>query len=540
MGDITALEAKVYDVRDFGAFGDGKAIDGSAINRAIDRAAAEGGGTVEIPSGTYLSYSIRLRSNITLWLAPGASIEAAEPSVDLSIGYDSPEPCAETDLYQDFGQSHYHDSLIWGEGLENVSIVGPGRIFGRGLSRGRDRRDLLPQERQTDPKERPDVALPSVAINHLKVLKPGPFGYPAVDPLPAGVGDKAIALKGCRHVILKGFTIYHGGHFCILATGVEDLAVEDVTIDTHRDGIDVNCCRNVRIANCSVNSPNDDGICLKSDYVLGRLVPTENVTITDCRVSGFDEGTMLDGSRQSREFVSGGPTGRIKCGTESNGGFRNIVISNCSFEHCRGLAIESTDGGDVQNVTVNNLVMRDIVNAPVFVRLGMRNRGPYAVPTASVRNIRISDLRATQVSGEQGIILAGNPGRPVEDVQLAHVFIEYKGGGTAAQAARIVPELINEYPDPTRLGLMPSYGLFARHVKNLRLDHVELRFRHPDRRPCLWLEDVKAVTLDELEASSLPGISIAVLKRVADLEVRLSPGIHDVTARGAIPDGALW
>ena len=131
-----AERAGVFTVRTFGAVGDGKSLDTSAINKAIDAAAAAGGGTVLFPAGSYLSYSIHLRSNVDLYLDQGSTIVAVDsPALGESGGYDPPEPNGWTD-YQDFGHSHWHNSLLWGEGIENIAIRGPGRIWGRGLSRG--------------------------------------------------------------------------------------------------------------------------------------------------------------------------------------------------------------------------------------------------------------------------------------------------------------------------------------------------------------------------------------------------------------------
>jgi len=100
---------------------------------------------------------------------------------------------------------------------------------------------------------------------------------------------------------------------------VQNWTCDGLKIDTNRDGIDFDCCQNVRVSNCTVNSPYDDGICPKASFGLGRVMPTENVTITNCQVSGFDEGTLLDGTRQNKEMKGRG-TGRIKLGTEANGG----------------------------------------------------------------------------------------------------------------------------------------------------------------------------------------------------------------------------
>ncbi len=289
----------MIDVRTLGVTGDGKTVDSPAINKAIDSMAASGGGTLFFPAGSYLCYSIRLKSNIAFYLDAGATIVAADSPAS-GEGYDLAEP-NEWNQYQDFGHSHWHNSLIWAEGMENISITGPGRIWGKGLSKG---------------------------------TGPGPR---AETP---GVGNKSISLKNCRNVVLRDFSMLHGGHFAILATGADNLTIDNLKIDTNRDGMDIDCCRNVRISNCYVNSPWDDAICLKSSYGLGSAKPTEFVTISDCYVSGcFEEGTLLDATyKRFGAGVQVPHTGRIKFGTEANGGFRNVTISNCVFEGCQGLA----------------------------------------------------------------------------------------------------------------------------------------------------------------------------------------------------------
>ncbi len=391
--------ATLYNVRDYGATGDGQSLDTEAINRTIAAAAAAGGGTVYFPAGTYASYSIHLQSNIALYLAAGSTILAADPpAAGTPGGYDAPEPNPGNDRYEDFGHSHWHNSLIWGDGLVNVAILGPGRIFGRGLSRGFGRKDLLPGE--------PRPPRPAFTRPAGPVADPG---YPNPrDTLPAGVGNKSIALKNCRNVILRDFTIYHGGHFGILATGTDNFTIDNLKIDTNRDGMDIDCCQEVRISNCTVNSPADDGICLKSSYGLGYARPCKNLTITGCQVSGFLEGTLLDGTRKVGQR---GGTGRIKFGTEGNGGFQNIAISNCVFDSCLGLALETVDGALLEDIAVSNLTMRNIVDAPIFLRLGARLRGPAeTTKVGALRRVSISNIVAHNVEYRSGILIVGLPG----------------------------------------------------------------------------------------------------------------------------------
>ena len=339
------LNAAVVDITAFGAKGDGKTQNREAINKAIETVAAGGGGTVEFPAGTLVTGSIRLRSNVTLHLDRGAVIEASSEA----SAYDAPEP-NQCDKFQDFGHSHFHNSLIWGEGLENIAITGGGRISGKGLARDR-----------------------------------------------GAAADKAIALKLCRNVTLRDFSISTGGHFGILATGVDNLTIDNIMIDTNRDGIDIDSCRNVRISNSRINAPNDDAITLKGSHALGEARVSENITITNSLVSGFEIGSLLDGTYKrtvQRAPDRDGPTGRIKIGTESEGDFRNITISNVVFDTSRGLALESVDGAHIEDVAVSNLTMRNVSNSPIFLRLGSRMRAPEGAAIGSIKRITISNVTA--------------------------------------------------------------------------------------------------------------------------------------------------
>ncbi len=508
--------AGAFDVRKFGAKGDGKALDSPAINKAIDAAAAAGGGTVFFPAGTYRSFSIRLKSNVGLYLDHGSTILAADPK-DGDGKYDLPEP-NQWDQYQDFGHSHWHNSLIWGENLENVSILGPGRIWGKGLvrsgsqSRTKEQNDAL-EKQGPDPKA-------------------GPFGYPnARDAVEPGWGNKSISLKLSRNVIIRDISILHGGHFAILATGVDNLTIDNVKIDTNRDGIDVDACKNVRISNCTVNSPFDDGICPKSSFALGYARVTENVTITNCQVSGYDEGTLLDGTYKRDYRSQNGtfsPTGRIKFGTESNGGFKNITVSNCVFDYSRGLALEAVDGALLEDVTISNITMRDISNSPIFLRLGSRNRGPKETTrVGAMRRVIISNVVVYNADPKYASIISGIPGYMIEDVQLSNIRVYAKGGGTKEQAALEPPERESIYPEPTMFGELPAYGFFIRHIKGLQMRDVEVSYLSPDLRPAFVLNDVAGVEFIHVKAQREAEAPTFVLKNVSNFSLQQSWPLPD-------------
>ena len=532
-GNAGERKCLIYDVRDFGASGDGKQLDSPAINKAIETANREGGGTVYFRAGTYLSYSIRLKSNVALYLDQGATILAApNPLEEGAPGYDPPEP-NEWDPYEDFGHSHWHNSLIWGEDLENISILGPGMIDGKGLTTGGNPR------RRAATREGASEALKAEASRR---VEPPPanrattkFGYPGGDTLPAGIGNKAIALKKCRNVIFRDFTIFRGGHFAILATGVDNWTLSGLKIDTNRDGVDLDCCRNVRMSDCTVNSPSDDGICPKSSYALGEPRPCENITITNCQVSGFEMGSVLDGTYRKRDRGPG--TGRIKFGTESNGGFKNITISNCVFTYCRGLALETVDGALLEDVTISNITMRDIGNSPIFMRLGARLRGPEGTRPGELRRVKISNVVVHNAAARLGCVISGIPGHEIEDVEISDVHIGYAGGGTKEMAATRPAEKEDAYPEPTMFGDMPSYGFFIRHVKGIQLNNVTMTLEKPDARPAFVLEDVRGAefnrvrtprgetggnfvlrNVEHFNATRVDGMSDTVKDRVADEE----------------------
>jgi len=482
-----------YDVTAFGARGDGKTLDTAAINQAIAAAAAAGGGTVSFPTGTFVSYSIRLQSNVGLYLSHGCTLVAAEGK-----GYDAAESNQPWENYQDYGHNHWHNSLIWGEQLHDVSISGPGRIWGKGLSRGE--------------------------------------GPPPQAETP-GVGNKSIALKNCRNVLLRDFSVLHGGHFAILATGVDNLTIDNLQIDTNRDGMDIDCCRNVHVTHCSVNSPWDDAIVLKSSYALGSPRSTEMVTISDCLVTGdYEEGSLLDGTfrrfdpaRKLAPYEEVWRTGRIKFGTESNGGFKNITISNCVFEACHGLALESEDGAQLEDVAITNLTMRDIYDAPIFIRLGSRMRGPAGVAVGTIRRVLISNVVCSNADSAICSIITGIPGHRIEDVRLSNIVIQHKGGGTREQASIRVPEKEAEYPDPDMFGPMPAHGFFIRHVRGVEMDGIKLIAAGRDERAAFVLEDVENAGFTRTQAPAAAGVPLFLLRQVEQFRLRDSAAVPDMT-----------
>jgi polygalacturonase len=490
---ISTASGVYYNVTDYGAKGDGLTNNTKAINTAIEAAAKNGGGTVFFPAGEYLSFTIHMKSKITLHLDNGAVLIGDQEKN--GVGYDLPEEDAWYKKFQDFGHSYWRNSLIYGDSLRDIAITGQGLIWGKGLYTY----------------DKPDIK---------------------------GSGNKAIALKNCFNVTIRDISILHGGHFCILATGVDNLTIDNVRADADRDAFDIDCCKNVRISNCNINSPTDDGLCLKSSFGLGYARATENVTITNCHVYGYDHGTLMDGTFKT-EFKDEQPgakhsiTGRLKMGTESNGGFKNITVSNCVFEHSRGLAIETADGGTIEDIVINNITMRDITDTPFFIRLNARMRGPEGTPVGVCRRITLSNIIVYDVGGRPkfpevgaGMVM-GIPGYYIEDLTLSNIRIVYRGGGPKEAIGKEVAQNIDMYPDPYRWHSMPAYGIYFRYVKGLQVNNVVLQTLNPDERPAFVLDDVHNASFSHIDAQKQENTPVFILKNVTGITTHQVKGVQD-------------
>ncbi len=557
------LSPLLFDVRTFGATGDGKTVDSPAINKAIEAAAAAGGGTVIFPAGNYVSFSIRLKSKVHLYLTQGAAIIAADsPKPGETTGYmggtyDPAEPKTAWDAYQDFGHNHWHNSLFWGEDISDISITGPGLIWGRGLSFGAGPGRPPAGSGASGPGFGPGRPGGSGAANPSGVYggaraagaaagtgrpaggaRPSRGNYPMYQAEQPGVGNKAIGLKNCHNVILRDFSILKGGHFGMLLTGVDNLTIDNLKIDTDRDGMDIDCCKNVRVSNCTVNSPWDDGICPKSSFALGYNRACENIAISNCFVSGcYELGTVLDGTWKKFDAETAraqrvNRTGRIKCGTESNGGFKNITISNCVFEGCQGLSLETADGALLEDIAVTNITMRDIISCPIFLRLDARLRGPkgtgdQSTVVGTLRRVLLSNIVCHNTASKYGSNITGIPGYPVEDLKISDVYVECVGGGTAEEATIQVPEKEDLYPEPGMFGALPAYGFYFRHVNRLEMSHVEVAPAAPEARPAIYTDDVHRADFFAITAPSKP--SAFSFNRSTDLRVLWSRAAPDFT-----------
>lgn len=448
----TAATKDVIDAGDYGARGDGTTLDTRAIQAAIDAASQRGGGEVHLRGGTFLAGTIELRSNVALHLHTGAVLLASTKQGDFT-----------------------QRSMIYAKGAEHIAVLGHGVIDGHGeISR-----------------EFPKVR------SHL------------------------IHFVECSNVMVKDVTLRNSTTWVQHYLKCTNLVVDGITVDSrinpdiegprhlpeapgrNEDGLNLNSCRQVRVANCRINS-DDDGIVLKSTSERA----CSDVVISNCVVSSN--------------------ASAIKLGTESGGGFENVNVHNCAIYDTRnsGIALQIVDGGVLDRVNVSNITMRNVKGSAIFLRLGNRGR-PYRSEKPGVgrmRNVIISNVQATDVGdwiepvGKRviGCSITGLPGHAIENVALENIRIRFKGGGTVQDAAREVPERPEAYPSCRMFGTLPAYGFYCRHVRNLRFHNVDLGFSNDDHRPAMIFEDVQDLSIFSLDAQCTASTPAAIWLRQVD------------------------
>ncbi len=450
----------VFNVQDFGAAATGQVLETKSLQSAID-AAGQSGGVVYFPPGTYLSGTLTLKSHVSLHFEVGAVLLGSTNLADYP--FVQPALRSYTDVYA-------NQSLIYGENLEDVSLLGKGTLNGQGA-------------------------------NFKSVRQYGNRPY-------------LIRMVNCKRVQVADLTLLDSAMWVQHYLACQDVSIQGLTVhsrcNSNNDGIDIDACERVRISGCEISS-GDDALVLKS--TLDRTC--RDVVVTNCVLSSLSNA--------------------LKLGTETVGGFQNVAITNCTVYDTglAGIALESVDGGVLENVTVSSILMRN-VGCPIFLRLGNRARPIYeGAPRpglGSFRNVMISDVQATG-GGTFGCTIAGLLERPIENVTLANIRIQFQGGGTLASSSREIPELATGYPEYNMFGVLPASGFYCRHVKNLRLLDIRVAFEHEDSRPTLVCEDAADLRISDFAAPNSNPVLVLRDTRGAWLEANRAPRGNQVYLR---------
>ncbi len=440
----------VFNVRDSEAVPDGKTLCTPAIQGMIDRAAAAGGGTVYFPPGTYQSGTLHLRSHVNLHLEAGSTL-LGSPNKD-----HYPQRKSKTESRT----NRYNlRSLIFGEGLENISITGRGAIDGNG-SFFKDRR------------------------------------HDGERPLNLRIID-------CRDVLVENVSIGNSGfwnqHY-LLCDGVRVHGVKVWNHATYNvDAIDIDSCRNFVVSDCIFDS-DDDAVCLK-----GTLDhPCQNIQITNCVISSHCNAIKM-GTDSSGGFTD---ISISNCSIVSPRGTKALYGFDRGIS---GISLEVVDGGRMERVAISNITIEG-VEVPLFVRLGARGSGMFpseaelraAHSVGAIRDISLSNILISN-GGQTGCSIVGIPGHEIENLTLSDVTIRSQGGGQAAWAENKIEEFYDKYPEGTMFGKLPAHGLYCRHAKGLSLTNVRVETDKPDGRPALVFDDVQDSTIDGLLCSGTEG-----------------------------------
>lgn len=454
-----SLFAQDYNILDFGALPDGKTLNTTAIQAAIDAAHEKTGGRVVIPAGQFLTGALQMKSGVELHVQEkGVLLGSTHPN-------------------------HYFKlkrwkALILAESEQNIAITGQGEINGQGRQ----------------------LALHIDSLFYAGQIDSAMYNFVEMRP-KYYLRPQLIEFVRCENITLKNITLKNAACWVQTYDQCRNIVMDSVTTDSdaywNNDGIDIQDCINVRITNCFVNSA-DDGICLKSQSAQHLC---DSIYIANCTV------------RSSASAV--------KFGTVSHGGFKNVVIKNIKVydTYRSALAIECVDGGTLENVLIDGVTATNTGNA-LFIRLGERSKKEQM---GQLRNVTLSNIKvevaferpdyAYEIRGPAlpffhntfPASITGIPGYPVENLKLENIEIIYPGRGNKGLAhaplSRLnqVPEKISDYPEFSMFGELPAWGFYVRHVDGLTMKNIRLSIQDPDYRSALIFDDVRNLDLQNIQ-----------------------------------------
>ena len=444
---------RVLDIRDFGAAADRRTPATAALQAAIDAAHAAGGGVVYCPPGNYSIGSIELKSHVNLHLSAGATLWGSTRRDDYDLSNKMPDAAGR---HPHLNQAH----LLYARNAEDIALTGLGRIDGQG------------DEYFGPPED-------------------GSFWHSLKGWRP----DRLIAFINCRNVLVEDVTLSNSPGWMLWPLGCEQVRIHRTRIITNprgpnADGIDPDCCRDVHISDCYINT-GDDCIAVKSSVnLLGENRPCENITVTNCTMSS----TCC----------------AVRIGYEGDGPIRNCAFSNLVFFNTRTglnmLVPRNTDcqilhGPPIENLVFSNIVMDTRIALYLWI-------GDDASAPGGIRNVTISGVRATT---ERACYVGGSRTVPIENLRLSDFDLTVRGR-TDAEFADAVP-----YPYPVfdwwnKRGI-PD-GLYCRNVHGLDLSGVRVHWGEVAGpwQSALRCEQVEDLTVNGLTARHGPGADAPVIR----------------------------
>ncbi len=499
LNSLCFSQMKDQSIIKYGALADGITNNALAIQQAIDKVSAAGGGRVIIPPGNYLTGAIFLKSGVDLHIQLGAVL----------LGPTTTEG---------YLKAKSRPSIVSARDQHDIAISGEGIIDGQA-------QELM--------------------LDIFKKLRSGELKEDSIwlFKRPGVARANNINIVGCKNVKVTGITLKNSSDWVQDYRQCDNVIIDRIKVQStaywNNDGLDITDSKNVRITNCFINS-SDDAICLKSEDA--RFL-CENIYIDSCIVRSSANG--------------------FKLGTAGVGGFKNVVVKNLIvFDTYRSaIALESVDGGILENIDIRNVVATNTGNA-IFIRRGHRNVNGKV---GTLKNVYIGNVKADipLLKPDQGYpiegppdhlnpgldkmprrpfhyhiyghpflpynlipsSIVGIPGYPVEDITLENIDITY-GGRADKNIAFISPENITKipenkdrYPEFSMWGELPSWGFYLRHAQGISMKNITMSFREDDFRPAIVMDDVSSSTISEVRIPSVKDMPMFHLNNTKDVKL---------------------
>ncbi len=435
---VVSLSAQVYNVKDFGAINDGKKLNTKAIQKAIDLCTKNGGGRVELTGGgKYMTGTLYLKSNVTLYIDNGTVLLGSPDYDDYT-----------TDTYKNMykNEPHMNRCLIFAKDAKSIAIDGYGTIDGNGYhSNFKKKRPMLLRFLNCD----------NIHVNDITLINPAAW---------------TSAWLYCNNISISGITILS-------------------RVNNNGDGLDFDGCTNVRVTNSNFDN-SDDSICLQASQ---PDKPCKNVTVSNC--------------------VFSTKWGGMRIGLLSRGNIESVTVTNCIFKDIQdsGLKIQQNEGGEMKNMTFSNLVMENVPR-PIFMTF-CKQRASVEVPEGEyeplkrMHNFMFSNIIVDNSKGDKNsaFFITGFPNHYIEDVTIKDVQFIVSGGGTKKEAKHKVKEysldvLKGWWPEFSKVGPLPAFGIYARHIDGLVLDNISVKTLTKDERKVVVLSDVKNKSIRDIKA----------------------------------------
>ncbi len=435
----------IYNVLEYGAIGDSISINTSQIQKAINECTLNGGGTVLIENGIYISGTILLKDNVTLKISENAKL----------IGSANPQDYTSIDTFVDATGQERGNCLIGATDATNIGVIGKGIIDGNGKA-------FLSENIKQK-------------IEELGLSQNEKKGFGANRPF-------LLRFVRSNSILLKNINLRQPAAWTCHFYQSNNIKVDSISIYSHahhnNDGIDLDSSHNVIITNTNIDA-GDDAICIKST----SPIPTHNVNVSNCKLKS--------------------DWGAIKFGTESMGDFYNISIKDCEIHNTKGggIKILSVDGANIHDIDIDNISM-NTVDMPIFIRLGERlrtYRDAEKQEVGSIKNVSIKNITATtqnlqnsRVSSPSGIFITGTPNHKIGSISLENINITLPGSEKDLQL-KPVAENETAYPEFSFFKTLPAYGLYARHIDSIQLQNLKFNSTNPEIRKDVVFEDVNKI-----------------------------------------------